>query len=44
MTKRVFITAMALSFLMAVFVGSAYYTETLSLLTWKGYTPKNLVE
>jgi spermidine/putrescine transport system substrate-binding protein len=44
MTKRVLITALALSFFLAVFVGSAYAAETLSLLTWKGYAPKNLVE
>jgi spermidine/putrescine transport system substrate-binding protein len=44
MTKRVFITALALSFFVAVFAGSVYAAETLSLLTWKGYTPKNLVE
>ena len=44
MTKRVFITAMALSFLVVVFVGSAWAAETLSLLTWKGYTPKALVD
>ena len=44
MTKRVFITALALSFFLAVFLGSACAAETLSLLTWKGYAPKNLVE
>ena len=44
MSKRVFITSMALIFFLAVFIGSAYAAETLSLLTWKGYAPKNLIE
>ena len=43
MTKKGFITAVAMSFFLAVFLGGAYAADTLSLLTWKGYTPKNLV-
>ncbi|MBW2487576.1 MAG: spermidine/putrescine ABC transporter substrate-binding protein, partial [Deltaproteobacteria bacterium] len=27
-----------------VFTGGLYAAETLSLLTWKGYAPKNLIE
>ncbi len=44
MTKRVFIIALALGFFLAAFIGNAYAAETLALLTWKGYAPKNLVE
>ena len=44
MTKKVLITALAFGFFLCVFLGNTYAAETLSLLTWKGYAPKNLVE
>ena len=44
MAKRfIFILLLGLAFLVAT-VGSSYAAETLSLLTWKGYAPQNLVE
>jgi spermidine/putrescine transport system substrate-binding protein len=43
MKKTFFIVCIASAFLFAV-IGGAYADETLSLLTWKGYAPKNLVE
>jgi spermidine/putrescine transport system substrate-binding protein len=43
MKKTFFIVCMLSAFLFAV-MGSAYAAETLSLLTWEGYAPKNLVE
>jgi spermidine/putrescine transport system substrate-binding protein len=43
MKKTLFTLCLVSVFLIAV-IGSAYAAETLSLLTWKGYAPKNLVE
>jgi spermidine/putrescine transport system substrate-binding protein len=44
MVKRfIFILILGLAFLVAS-AGSSYAAETLSLLTWKGYAPQNLVE
>ncbi len=43
MKKTLFTLCLLSVFLVAV-IGSAYAAETLSLLTWKGYAPKNLVE
>ena len=43
MKKTFFIVCMLSAFLFVV-MGSAYSAETLSLLTWKGYAPKSLVE
>jgi spermidine/putrescine transport system substrate-binding protein len=43
MRKTLFTLCLVSVFLVAV-IGSAYAAETLSLLTWKGYAPKNLVE
>jgi spermidine/putrescine transport system substrate-binding protein len=43
MKKTLFTLCLVSVFLVAV-IGSAYAAETLSLLTWKGYAPKNLVE
>jgi spermidine/putrescine transport system substrate-binding protein len=41
--KPIFILCLACAFLFT-FIGSAYAAETLSLLTWKGYAPKDLVD
>ena len=43
MKKTFLIVCIVSAFLFAV-MGSAYAAEPLSLLTWKGYAPKNLVE
>ncbi|NIV99708.1 spermidine/putrescine ABC transporter substrate-binding protein, partial [Candidatus Saccharibacteria bacterium] len=42
MKKTFLIVCIVSAFLFSV-MGSAYAAETLSLLTWKGYAPKNLV-
>ena len=44
MTKRTILVLGMISALVLVFTGGLYAAETLSLLTWKGYAPKNLVE
>jgi len=43
MMKKVFCTALLVSISLAFTIGEAT-AETLALLTWKGYAPKNLVE
>jgi spermidine/putrescine transport system substrate-binding protein len=42
--KKTFMILCIVSALLVAVMGSAYAAETLSLLTWKGYAPKNLVE
>jgi spermidine/putrescine transport system substrate-binding protein len=42
--KKTFLIVCLVSAFLFAFIGSAYAAETLSLLTWKGYAPKNLVE
>ena len=42
--KKTFLTVCIVSAFIVAAMGSAYAAETLSLLTWKGYAPKNLVE
>jgi spermidine/putrescine transport system substrate-binding protein len=42
--KKAFLTVCIVSAFIFAVMGSAYAAETLSLLTWKGYAPKNLVE
>ena len=44
MTKRTILVLCVVSAFALVFTGGLYAAETLSLLTWKGYAPKNLVE
>lgn len=44
MTKKTIVVLCVLSAFALVFTGGLYAAETLSLLTWKGYAPKNLVE
>jgi spermidine/putrescine transport system substrate-binding protein len=42
--KKTFLMVCIISAFLFAVMGSAYAAEELSLLTWKGYAPKNLVE
>ncbi len=44
MSKKTVLVFCMVSAFVLVFAGGLYAAETLSLLTWKGYAPKNLVE
>ena len=42
--KRIFLTALIVTVVLSFGFGNLYAAEELSLLTWKGYAPKGLVE
>ncbi|MGD9236898.1 MAG: spermidine/putrescine ABC transporter substrate-binding protein, partial [Desulfobacterales bacterium] len=44
MNKKAILVLGMISAFVLVFTGGLYAAETLSLLTWPGYAPKNLVE